>query len=225
VRVAELEPEARPREKLLARGPAALTDLELVAVLLGTGTRGRPVLDLAREWLAEAGGLDRLAAQDSVEVRRQKGVGKAKACVVAAALELGRRLARKRLEGTPLLDRPELVAEYLTPAWAAERVEVFGCLTLDSRNRLLRCHTLHRGARAYSPVEPSEVFRVAIADAAHGVVLWHTHPSGDPAPSEDDLSLTSRLGDAGRLLGIAVLDHIILGRGGFASLRQRGLVG
>lgn len=223
MRVAELDAEARPREKLLARGPGALTDSELVAVLLGTGTRGRPVLDLAREWLAEAGGLDRLAAQDSVEVRRQKGIGQAKACVVAAALELGRRLARKRLEGTPLLDRPELVAEYLT-AWTSERVEVFGCLTLDARNRLVRCHVLHRGARAYSPVEPSEVFRAAIADAAHSVVLWHTHPSGDPAPSEDDLTLTRRLGDAGRSLGIAVLDHIVMGRGTFVSLRQRGLL-
>ena len=225
MRVAELDREARPREKLLAQGASALTDQELLAVLLGTGTRGRPVLDLAREWLADAGGLDRLAAQDSVEVRRQKGVGQAKACVVVAALELGRRLARKRLEATPLLDRPELVAEFLTPTWAAERVEMFGCLTLDARNHLLRCHVLHRGARAYSPVEPSEVFRAAIGDGAHGVVLWHTHPSGDPSPSDDDLVLTRRLADAGRLLGIAVLDHLVISRGGFASLRQRGLLG
>jgi DNA repair protein RadC len=224
LRVAELASQARPREKLLEHGPAALTDQELLAVLLGTGTRGRGVLDLAREWLEEAGGLDRLATQDTVETRRQKGIGKAKACVVAAALELGRRLARRRLEGTPLLDRPELVAAFLAPAWATERVEVFGCLTLDSRNRLIRCHVLHRGARAYSPVEPSEVFRAAIADAAHAAVLWHTHPSGDPSPSDDDLTLTRRLADAGRLLGIAVLDHLIVGRDGFVSLRQRGLL-
>ena len=224
MKVAELDREERPREKLLARGPGALSDTELVAILLGTGTHGRPVLELAHEWLDQAGGLERLAGQDLAEILRQKGVGPAKTCLVAAALEIGRRLARRRLDGQPLLDRPELVADYLAPAFAAERVEVLGCLTLDARHRLLRCHELHRGARTYSPAEPSEVFRAAIADGADAIILWHTHPSGDPTPSDDDINLTRRLADAGRLLRIAVLDHIIVGRGSFVSLRQRGLV-
>ncbi|HPC82300.1 MAG TPA: DNA repair protein RadC [Thermoanaerobaculaceae bacterium] len=223
MRIADLPREQRPREKLLAHGPSALSDAELVAVLLGTGTRGEPVVELAERWLAEAGGLGRLAALDLKEVLRRKGVGPAKGCVLAAALELGRRLARQRMHGVTLLDRPELVADWLAPAYGGERVEVFGCLTLNSRHHLVRCHELHRGGRSHADVEPSEVFHKAILDGCHALLLWHNHPSGDPTPSEDDIQLTRRLADAGRLLRIAVLDHVIVAGGGFVSLRQRGL--
>jgi DNA repair protein RadC len=225
VRVAELPEEQRPREKLLARGAAALTDAELLAVLLRTGLPGTSVLDLAREWLHDVGGLEALMALDAVQLSRRPGVKGSKATLLAAALELGRRLARARLEGQPLLDRPQEVATYVARYYAAERVEIFGCLTLDVRNRLLRCHVLHRGARAYANVEPAEVFHAAIRDNAHGLILWHTHPSGDPSPSDDDLSLTKRLSDAGNSLAIPVLDHVVVGREGFVSLRQRGTLG
>jgi len=224
MRVAELDAADRPREKLLERGPEALSDAELVAVLLRTGTRGTPVLDLARCWLEEAGGLDRLANSDLHELLRRPGIGLAKAAIVAAGLELGRRLARRQLDDQPLLDRPELVGDYLARSWAHERVEVFGTLTLDARNRLLRAHELHRGARAHADVEPAAVFHSAIVDNAHALIVWHTHPSGDPAPSEDDVALTRRLAEAGRLLNIAVLDHLIVARRGFVSLRQRGVL-
>lgn len=223
MRIADLPREQRPREKLIGHGPAALSDGELVAILLGTGTRGMPVVELAERWLAEAGGLDRLAALELAEVLKHKGVGPAKGCVLAAALELGRRLARRRLQDVPLLDRPELVAEWLAPTYAGERIEVFGCLTLTSRHRLVRCHELHRGGRAHAEVEPSEVFYKAILDGCHALILWHNHPSGDPTPSEDDIQLTRRMADAGRLLRIAVLDHLVIAGGSFVSLRQRGL--
>lgn len=223
MRIADLPREQRPREKLIARGPGALSDGELVAILLGTGTQGVPVVELADRWLAEAGGLDRLAALDLAAVLKHKGVGPAKGCVLAAALELGRRLARRRLQGVALLDRPELIADWLAPTYAGERVEVFGCLTLNSRHHLVRCHELHRGGRAHADVEPSEVFHKAILDGCHAVVLWHNHPSGDPTPSDDDVQLTRRLADAGRLLRIAVLDHLVIAGGAFVSLRQRGL--
>lgn len=216
-------PEERPREKLLRRGPGALTDVELLAILLRTGVRGEPVLEYARRWLTEAGGLEALAAGPAVQVLQRKGVGPAKAAAVAAALELGRRLARTPLLSQPLLDRPEAVGEYLRQRWGLERVEVFGMVTLDARHRLLQEHTLHRGARTHSPVEPGEVFSAAIRDNAHGVILWHTHPSGDPGPSHDDVELTRRLAEAGRLLNISVLDHIVVARGGYVSLRQRGV--
>jgi DNA repair protein RadC len=222
VRVAELPSADRPREKLVRLGPQALSDVELLAVLLRTGTVGAPVLDLAREWLDEIGGIDRLAGADLGTVLRRKGVGLAKGTVVAAALELGRRLARRRLEGRPILDRPELIADYLGPLFGGERVEVFGCVTLDARHHLGRVHVIHRGARTHADVEPAEIFNRAIAENAHSIVIWHTHPSGDPTPSADDLELTRRLAQGGRLLHIEVLDHIVLARGDYVSLRQRG---
>ncbi|HQT94980.1 MAG TPA: DNA repair protein RadC [Thermoanaerobaculaceae bacterium] len=224
VRVAELAREERPREKLLNRGPEALSDAELVALLLRTGTAGTDVLALAEKLLTDAGGLAGLAAADRRMILRAKGVGPAKGAVVAAALEVGRRLARLALQGQPLLDRPEAVAEYLARSYGSSRVERFGSITLDARNRLLQVHELHRGARSHADVEPSEVFNSAILDNAHALIVWHTHPSGDPAPSEDDVILTRRLADAGRLLNIAVLDHIVVGRSGFVSLRQRGVL-
>ena len=224
MRVAELAQEERPREKLLEKGPETLSDAELVAVLLRTGFAGTDVLALAEQWLAEAGGLDGLAASDRRAILQRKGIGPAKGSVVAAALELGRRLARLTLVREPLLDRPEVVADYLARSFGSARVEQFGAITLDARNRLLRVHELHRGGRSHADVEPSEVFHNAILDNAHAVILWHTHPSGDPAPSEDDVTLTRRLADAGRLLNVPVLDHVIVARSAFVSLRQRGLL-
>jgi DNA repair protein RadC len=224
MRVAELSRDERPREKLLEKGPGALSDAELLAVLLRTGISGTDVLEMARRWLDDAGGLENLARSSPHEIVKRRGVGLTKGAVVAAALELGSRVARKALAGRDLMDRPEAVAEYLGHRYGHERVEVFGALTLDARHRLLRQHELHRGARTHADIEPAEVFHSAIVDNAHCVILWHTHPSGDPAPSGDDEALTRRLAEAGRLLGIAVLDHIVIARGGFVSLRQRGVL-
>lgn len=224
MRVAELRPEERPREKLLAQGPGALSDVELVAVLLRTGRRGEPVLEMARHWLDEAGGLVGLSRLDMAAILGRAGVGPAKGTVLAAALELGRRLAHAQLAGQPVVDRPELVAQLVERGYGSERVEVFGCLTLDARHRLRRCHVLHRGGRTHADVEPAEVFHRAIADNAHAVVLWHTHPSGDAAPSDDDIALTRQLVEAGTLLNVMVLDHVIVGDGSFVSLRQRGQI-
>jgi DNA repair protein RadC len=109
-------------------------------------------------------------------------------------------------------------------AFGGEGVEIFGCITLDSRNRLVREHVLHRGLRDQAAVEPAAVFKAAIADDAHTVILWHTHPSGDPTPSPDDEELTRRLAEAGALLRIRVLDHVVVGQGGWVSLRERGIV-
>lgn len=226
MKVADLPIDERPREKLLDKGAASLSDAELLAVLLRTGRHGEPVLELARQWLADAGGLPGLASLDVAELSHRPGVKLAKATVLAAALELGRRLARQGLETRSLLDRPEAAAEFLTRCYAHERVEVFGCLCLDSRHRLLRVreHLLHRGARTHAEVEPGEVFRAAIADNANALILWHTHPSGDPTPSDDDVNLTRQLVAAGKVLNIRILDHLVIAQGGFVSLRQRGLL-
>lgn len=224
MRVSELPSDERPREKLLAHGAEALSDAELIAVLVRTGRCGEGVLELARAWLDEVGGLAALASTDIHELIRRPGIGPAKGTIVAAALELARRLARERLEGQQVVDRPEVVADLLRLRVGEERVEEFGCITLDVRHRMIREHVLHRGARTHAEVEPAEVFRRAIADNSHAVILWHNHPSGDPTPSADDLDLTRRLAEAGRLLGIAVLDHLVVARGGFVSLRRRGVL-
>jgi DNA repair protein RadC len=225
MRVAELARAERPRERLLEKGPESLTDAELLAVLLRTGTRETGVLELAEQWLADAGGFEGLAATDRRWLLKRKGIGPAKGSIVAAALEVGRRLARLSVAKEPILDRPEVVADYLARSFGSARVERFGAITLDARNRLIRVHELHVGGRTHADVEPSEIFHNAILDNAHAVILWHTHPSGDPSPSEDDATLTRRLADAGRLLNVAVLDHIVVTRRGFVSLRQRGLLG
>jgi len=223
-RVAELPSAEKPREKLIARGAGALSDAELLAVLLRTGRAGEGVLELAQHWLDDVGGLHRLASLDPEQLVRRRGVGPAKGLVLAAALELGRRLARRDLAAQPVYERPEAVASWVQRAFGREGVEVFGCLTLDSRNRLVREHVLHRGLRDQAAVEPAMVFKAAIADDAHAVILWHTHPSGDPTPSADDEELTRRLAEAGALLRIRVLDHVVVGQGGWVSLRERGIV-
>lgn len=223
MRVAELPKPQRPREKLWEHGPQQLGDDELLAILLRTGSRGAPVLELAGRLLKEFNGVTGLAQVHLQELRRIKGLGLAKVTTLAAALELGRRLARARLR-EHRLDTPDKAGEHLMTLFASGGLERFGCLTLDARHRLIQLHELHEGLRTSASVEPAAVFNAAIRDGAHGVILWHTHPSGDPTPSEDDLELTRRLHQAGELLRIAVLDHIVVGREGWVSLRQRGLL-
>jgi len=223
-RVVELPAADRPREKLIARGARALSDAELIAVLLRTGRAGEGVLELAQAWLDDAGGLHRLAALDVEQLLRRPGVGPAKGLVLAAALELGRRLARRDLAAQPVYDRPEAVAAWVQHEHLDRGVEVFGCLTLDARHRVLRDRVLHVGLRDQAAVEPATVFKAAIADDAHAVIVWHTHPSGDPSPSADDEELTRRLAEAGALLRIRLLDHVVVGRAAWVSLRERGVV-
>ncbi len=222
MRVFELVRDERPREKLLSQGPGACSTAELLAILLRTGTRQHSVLELAQSWLREVGGLAGLARLPAAEILGKKGVGKAKAATLLAALELSRRLAREAGRAEPVLDSPEVVYQLLAPACLSARTELFGILTLDARHRLLKEHVLHRGVRDGAQVEPAEVFYRAIADNAHAIILWHSHPSGDPTPSQDDLALTRTLVEAGKILRIAVLDHVIVAAGGFVSLRRQG---
>lgn len=224
MRVADLPKPQRPREKLWERGPQQLGDGELLAILLRTGTRGAPVLELAGRLLQEFGGLPGLTRAHLRELREIKGLGLAKVTTLAAALELGKRIARGEMRERRLLDNPEAVATHLMTLYASEPLERFGCLTLDTRHRLIKLHELHEGLRTHASVEPAAVFNAAIRDQANSVILWHTHPSGDPTPSQDDVELTRRLHQAGELLRIAVLDHLVVGREGWVSLRQRGVI-
>ena len=210
----------RPRERLLREGAAALADRELVAVLLGTGTRRRDALAVAMQVLATAGGPRGLAQVSAARLMQQAGVGPSRAARLLAALELGRRALATPPQARPRLSTPAAVAAYLAPGHAGHREERFGVALLDTKHRLIRVVPISHGTLDASLVHPREVFRAAAEHSAAAIVLFHNHPSGDPAPSVDDLQLTRRLVDAGELMGIAVVDHIVLGHDAWISVRE-----
>ncbi len=217
----ELPREERPRERMVRLGPAALSDRELLATLIGTGARGSSALDVASDLLG-TDGLHALAARSIGELERTRGLGRAKAARLLAALELGARLASQGEAPTPALQSPQEAARYLLPRYSARPVETFGLLALDARHRLRREAVISIGSLTTSLVHPREVFQEAVVSRAAALVLFHNHPSGDPEPSPEDLALTRRLAAAGTLMGIEVLDHLVLGAGRFVSLKQRG---
>ena len=217
----ELPVDERPRERLLVNGGGALSDSELVAVLIRSGRPGRSALDLARDLLADRGGLEGLHGASAEELRR-RGVGPAKTASLLAALEIGSRLARAELPVGELLSRPAAVARYLQLRYSLCGQETMGALYLDTRNRMLAERELFRGTLDRAAVEPRIILKHALLRDAAGIVLFHTHPSGDPTPSAEDLAFTRRLAEAGEVMGVRLVDHLILGRGKrWVSLRQR----
>lgn len=215
----------RPRERLRALGAQALSVSELLALLIGSGGRAGSALDCARHVLAEAdGSLGRLANTPLGALVRVPGVGVARAVVVHAALELGRRLAFEgRDVGAPLRSPHDVVAAF-APRLQDLPVEEFHVAILDTQHRLERDVLITRGLLDASLVHPREVFREAIAERAASVVLVHNHPSGDPTPSREDRAITQQLVSAGRLLDIPVQDHVIIGRGRYVSFAEAGLL-
>lgn len=216
-----LPEEDRPRERLLAQGGAALADAELLAVLLRTGRVGASALQLAYELLAERGGLGGLLTIDAPALRRS-GLGPAKVASVLAAVEIGRRLSRASLFDRKPLARPNDAARYLYLRYQTCEQEVMGALFLDARSRLLGERELFRGTLDRIAVEPREILRECLQRGAAAVYLFHTHPSGDPKPSGDDLLFTRRLAEAADLVGVRLVDHIVLGHDGhWASIRAK----
>lgn len=219
-RVCDLPPEERPRERLARHGVAALSNRELLALIVGTGSRRASALTLAEDLLQR--GLRGLASRSLAELERERGLGRAKASRVLAAMELGARLASEGRLPSPTFRTPEATARYLLPRYGARPVETFGILALDVRHRLKREAVISVGCLTSSLVHPREVFQEAVVSRAAAIVLFHNHPSGDPEPSGEDVSLTRRLASAGTLMGIEVLDHLVLGAGRFVSLKERG---
>ena len=212
----------RPRERLLEHGAGSLTDEELLAVLLRTGRPGQSAVAMAGELLREHGGVGGLLWSDLRRMRRH-GLGPAKAATVLASLELGRRLAKATLKNENLMDRPESVARYLYVRYGRMDQEVMGALFVDMRNHLVGEHETFRGTLTRAAVEPRAIIREGLLSGAAGMLLFHTHPSGDPGPSPEDLSFTRRMAEAGELMGIRLVDHVIVGdQGTWVSLKQRG---
>ena len=220
-----LAPTDRPRERLRSLGARALSAPELLALVIGPGTKGRPALTLAHDVLARAdGSLRRLGDRPVASLADVPGLGPSRAMAIHAALELGRRLAGELPgEATPLR-APRDVWRAFAPTLEDLPVEEFHVAILDAQHRLERDVCVTRGILNSSLVHPREVFREAIAERAAAIILVHNHPSGDPAPSADDRSVTEQLVAAGRLLDIPVHDHVIIGRGRYISFAEEGLM-
>jgi DNA repair protein RadC len=214
----------RPRERLLARGPSALTDSELLAVMLRTGTRGRQVLELARDLLARFGGVAPLLAAEPAQIRDERGLGPARAAEFKAMVEFVRRALLEQAAQRDSLASPDAVRDYLRLTLAALPYEAFLALFLDSQNRLLAARELFRGTLSQTSVYPREVVKAALAHNAAGVIFAHNHPSGVAEPSRADELLTASLKHALALVDIRTLDHFVVAGCRVVSFAERGLV-
>jgi DNA repair protein RadC len=216
--------DERPREKLLARGAAALTDAELLAIFLRTGVAGRTAVDLARDLLRDFGGLTPLLAAEPARFCAAHGLGEAKYAQLKAVLEMSRRYLGETLARGDALASPRDTCDYLRSRLGLFQYEVFACLFLDNRHRVLAYEELFRGTIDGASVHPREVVRRAMGHNAAAVILAHNHPSGVAEPSQADEHITRRLQDALGLVDVRVLDHVIVGSGCCVSLAERGLI-
>ena len=222
--LAHLPPQARPREKLLALGPQALVDAELLALLLRTGTRDKPVLQLAQALLDEFGGWSGLLQADIDTLGRIKGIGPAKRAEIAAVLEIARRSLLQQLAAAPVFESPEAVRQFLRLKLGGLDHEVFAVLFLDAQHRLIAMEELFRGTLTQTSVYPREVVKRGLDLGAAAVILAHNHPSGVAEPSRADELLTQALKNALALVDMRVLDHFVVGASEVASMAERGLM-
>lgn len=223
VRIADLPEDLRPRERLLREGPEKLSDAELLAIVLRTGNLGESAVALAERILAETGGLRYLNDRTEEELSQIKGIGPAKVAQIKGALELGRRLAYLAPEKRPRITSPQDAANLMMPRLRFLPQEHFMALLLNTKNEVLAEITVSVGTLNASMAHPREIFREAVKRSSAGVLLLHNHPSGDPQPSPEDVSLTKQLVQSGELLGIEVVDHLIIGDGCYVSMREKGL--
>lgn len=219
----EMAPDERPRERLKLRGPAALSDGDLLAIILNTGIVGETVTDLSQRLLAEHGGLRGLFRLEVSELAAIRGLGDAKAVRLKAALELGRRLAALSPEDRAQVTSPDDVANLLQIEMAALEQEQLRVVLLDTKHRIIGTRTVYQGSVNQAQVRIGEVYRDAVRQNATAIVAAHNHPSGDPTPSAADVSLTVEMVRAGEMLDIDLLDHLIIGQGRWLSLRRLGL--
>ncbi len=214
----------RPRERLEQLGESALTNAELLAILLRVGVEGNNVIELAQRLLNRFGGLRGLHSAGFEELCQVKGVGNAKAAQIKAAIELGYSLNQEKDQTAHFMSKPEDVHEYLAHRLIGKTQEELWVLALNTRNRLIEEQQLYIGTVNHSSVRLAEIFEIPLRKRASAIILVHNHPSGEPQPSEEDLRFTEELIKAGNLLDIAVLDHIVIARGGYCSIRRMGKI-
>ncbi len=222
--IRDLPEEERPREKLQELGAGALSNAELLAILLRTGGAGESAVQLALRLLSRSGGLRLLPGLSLEEMREIKGVGPAKAVLVKAALELGRRMATLPPEEAESITSPQRAAALFMEQLRYKRKEHFMILLMNTKNHVISKEEISIGSLNASIVHPREIFNIPLRKSAASVILVHNHPSGDPSPSQEDLEVTRRLVEAGNILGIAVRDHLIIGDGCYFSFKEKGLL-
>lgn len=220
----DIPTDERPRERLLHYGAQALSSAELLAIILRSGKVGQNVKHLAESLLSHFGGLAGIARASINELQELEGIGPAKASEIKAALELGRRLLTAAPDERPLIQSPADAANVFMADMPFLLQEQLRVMLLDTRNRVIRIETVYQGSLNAAIVRIAEVFRAAIKDNAAGIVVAHNHPSGDPTPSREDILTTRKIVEAGMLLRINVLDHVIIGNNRYVSLKERGLV-
>lgn len=213
----------RPRERLEKNGPEALRDAELIAVLFRTGTKEKNAVELAENVLDTFGDLRRLSQASIEEIQKVKGVGKVKAIELKAALELGKRLIEHRKTFIKRIHKPADVADLMMNSYKEYETECFNCILLNLRNDVIKVEKISQGGLDSTVASPIDVFRLAVRIGAPNIIITHNHPSGDPEPSQADIDITKQLRDAGKIIGIQLLDHIIFGDGKYVSLKERGL--
>lgn len=221
----------RPQERLERFGAAALSDTELLALLVRSGTQGQDVMTLAARLVSEAGSLSGLISWQPEDFQKLKGIGRVKALQLLAVMEIARRVVSQQAGSEPLLNRSELVARYLQPLASGLAVEKFWVLCLNRKNRLLKRVEISSGTATAALAHPREVFRAAVRESAASIICAHNHPSGDPAPSAPDIQVTRLLREAAKAVDIELLDHVIVGRSrsdptgkGYFSFRDAGLI-
>ncbi len=219
----DLPAAERPRERLVRLGPEALSDHELLAILLRTGRRGESALALAQGVLQSAGGVGRLATLSVAQLVKANRLGPVQAVTLAAAIELASRVSRERVTRLKF-SNPRVVEEYLTSRHARHNQERTGALLLDAKHGLIKDLECYRGTLDRALVEPREICKNALLEDAKAVILYHNHPSGDPNPSAEDEEFTRRLRRAAESVGVHLLDHVIVSRGGCVSLKERGVL-
>jgi DNA repair protein RadC len=224
VKIKDWPAAERPREKLLARGAAALSDAELLAILIRVGSGGATALDLARKILSNEKNLRGIAGKSAQELMRMKGIGEAKAVELLAAFEIGRRVQAQNGGDKFVMSSPDLVAQRMIPRLRDKKSEAFWVLLLDVRNCLIHEEELTTGTLNASLVHPREVFKVAIDRLAASVIAVHNHPSGLAEPSPEDMNVTRQLVEAGRVIGIPLHDHVIVAGDSYMSFAERGLL-
>jgi DNA repair protein RadC len=224
-KIKDLPADDRPREKLTLRGPQSLTDAELVAILLRTGTKGKSVVAVAQEMITKEGNLARLATRSLSDLRKNAGVGKDKAATLLAAFEISRRiLSQEKWLSNKRITSPEDVANIFIPLFRDEVKERFMVVCLNSANKIIAYDTISIGNLNSSVVHPREIFKTALEQNAASIILLHNHPSGNPDPSNEDIAITKKLVESGKIMDIPVYDHLILAGSNYTSFVEKRLI-